>query len=292
MVLGSSWVMLIMHTRPFSNTLESFFLTCALVLYFIPMENYPASMANWRFFLFGAIVSLGIFTRFTFLFFFFSVSLGILFELFVSAEDSRLFFCFFSSLSFSFPGPPSSFLLVPFPSCLPSSPPDSTFLFLLPKHIASWIPFIPHFLVFALLILEYSVSHSPLLKRPFLFSSCFTFYSPPLHSFSFLSSLPFPRLLVILSLQYSYYSFSCFSFPCPFPFILSNPIIQCKANGREPLSPFLLFSLPSLFFTIQADIYRIILLILLHECGDLVLRAGNFGLEWMNTIWKSPEYLE
>ena len=117
MVLGSSWVMLIMHTRPFSNTLESFFLTCALVLYFIPMENYPASMANWRFFLFGAIVSLGIFTRFTFLFFFFSVSLGILFELFVSAEDSRLFFCFFSSLSFSFPFPGSSlfFSSRPFP---------------------------------------------------------------------------------------------------------------------------------------------------------------------------------
>ena len=81
MVLGSSWTMLVMHTRPFSNILESFFVTCGILLFLVPQESLTSPLRSWRYFMLGAVFSLGIFTRFTYVFFFFPVALGVLYEL-------------------------------------------------------------------------------------------------------------------------------------------------------------------------------------------------------------------
>jgi len=72
---------LVMHIRPFSNILESFFVTVSILLFLLPQEILTAPLRSWRYLMLGAIFSLGIFTRFTFVFFFFPVALGVLHEL-------------------------------------------------------------------------------------------------------------------------------------------------------------------------------------------------------------------
>lgn len=81
LILGSSWTMLVMHTRPFSNILESFFVCVAILLFLVPQEVLTGPLRSWRFVMLGAVFSLGIFTRFTFVFFFFPIALGVLHEL-------------------------------------------------------------------------------------------------------------------------------------------------------------------------------------------------------------------
>lgn len=81
-LLGSSWTMLVMYTRPFSNILESFFVVTSILLYFVPLEiTTTPALRSWRYILFGVLFSLGIFTRFTFVFFFFPIAVGVLYEL-------------------------------------------------------------------------------------------------------------------------------------------------------------------------------------------------------------------
>jgi phosphatidylinositol glycan class Z len=88
-ILSTSWTMALMHTRPFSNILESIYVACALWLFFIPLDNLSPSAKTLRFLGLGAIFSLGIFTRFTYLFFFFPIGLGILYELYSSKDRGK-----------------------------------------------------------------------------------------------------------------------------------------------------------------------------------------------------------
>ena len=79
-VLSSSWVMLIFHTRPFSNTVESILLACSFIVFFLPKETLTPSQRDWRYIGIGIIFSLGIFTRFTYCLFFFPIALSLLYE--------------------------------------------------------------------------------------------------------------------------------------------------------------------------------------------------------------------
>ncbi|KAL6071018.1 Mannosyltransferase [Balamuthia mandrillaris] len=72
--LASSWVMLVFHVRPFSNTLESILVALTAALVLRPhLDSKWSSL--WRNACVGVVAALGLFTRFTYLFFSFPLAL-------------------------------------------------------------------------------------------------------------------------------------------------------------------------------------------------------------------------
>eukprot|EP01083_Nonionella_stella_P058842 154060_1 len=86
LTLCSSWPVVLFHSRPFSNTYESFLLCILIFVLTRSRARVNPNRARTLFtrnFVFGAVVALGVFTRFTFLAFAFPLGLFLLYDNFV-----------------------------------------------------------------------------------------------------------------------------------------------------------------------------------------------------------------
>eukprot|EP01112_Ceratiomyxa_fruticulosa_P019219 TRINITY_DN625_c0_g1_i4.p1 TRINITY_DN625_c0_g1~~TRINITY_DN625_c0_g1_i4.p1 ORF type:complete len:559 (-),score=61.69 TRINITY_DN625_c0_g1_i4:13-1689(-) len=86
-VVSSSWIFLLFLTRTFSNSLEAILVTLVLVIdpFLVGGDGSKSGVRGWWL---GFIISLGIFTRFTFTFFFFPIGIYIILRHYTFVQTS------------------------------------------------------------------------------------------------------------------------------------------------------------------------------------------------------------